>query len=214
MMRWLMDLLFPPRCVLCHGLLPSSREPVCGKCARFLLSQDVRTRKGRYFSRCVSPLSYKEPVRESIHRYKFAGCRFYARTYGPWVAAAIRQEDLQFDLVTWVPVSRKRRRKRGYDQAELLCRETAKYLDMEPVKCLKKIRNNPAQSGILQQEKRKANVVGAYAPAEPMRFSGKRVLLIDDVITSGATLEECSRVLQMAGVKDVVCATLAQANRS
>ena len=211
MIRWMLDLLFPPRCVLCHRFLPSSREPVCDPCGKYLLRQQIQIRRGRYYSYCVSPLTYEEPVRGSVHRFKFAGRRFYAKAYGLWLAAAIRQEDLEYDMVTWVPVSRKRLRKRGYDQSELLCKETAEHLGAEPVRCLRKVRHNPPQSSLTQAEKRKSNVAGAYMPACSCDLSGKRVLLIDDVITSGATLEECSRVLQLSGVKEVVCATLAQA---
>lgn len=209
MIRWLLDLLFPPRCILCHKILDSSKEPICDKCGKFVLSQRSSIRSGRKYTRCVAPFRYKGVVRDSIHRFKFSGCKFYAKTYAIWLAAAITQEFCDYDLVTWVPVSRKRRRKRGYDQGEILCRETAVYLGLEPVACLRKCRDNPAQSTMSGIEKRKANVAGVYAAVNAEAFTGKRILLIDDVTTTGATLEECSRVLHNSGAAAVMCAALA-----
>ena len=115
----------------------------------------------------------------------------------------------KFDLVTWVPVSRKRRRTRGYDQAELLCRETARELGMQPLLTLEKCTDNRAQSSLSGAEERFENAKGAYRAVQPERFAGKRVLLIDDIVTTGATMSECARVLRKAGAAEVVCAALA-----
>lgn len=209
MIRWLLNLLFPPRCILCHKIMDSSREPVCDSCGRFVLMQEPQVRTGRHFSRCIAPFAYQGMVRDSVRRYKFSGRKFYAKTYGLWLAVAISRDLGDFDLMTWVPVSRKRRRKRGYDQGALLCQETAANLGVEPVACLRKIRDNPAQSSLSGAEKRKRNVAGVYVAVDPERFYGKRILLVDDVTTTGATLEECSRTLRRSGADTVMCAALA-----
>lgn len=206
----LLDLLYPPKCVLCHKILPNSRQQLCDACGRFVLTQRVQTRQGHHFARCVAPLAYDEPVRSSIHRFKFAGRKFYAKTFGLWMAAAIGQEYEDFDLITWVPISRKRLRRRGYDQSRLLAEETAKNLGREVVPCLKKIRNNPPQSRSTKREQRRKNVAGAYEVTGDVK--GLRILLVDDVITTGATLEECSRMLRRAGAKEVLCAAIAARN--
>lgn len=209
MIRWLLDLLFPPRCILCHKLMESSRELVCDSCGRFVLTQEPCVRSGKHFTRCAAPFRYRDAVRDSIRRYKFAGRRFYAKTYGLWLAALIRREFAEFDIITWVPVSRRRLRKRGYDQAKELCFEAAAHLNMEPTACLRKIRNNPAQSSLVGAENRKKNVAGAYVAVNPEQFRGKRVLLVDDIMTTGATLEECSCILRRSGADTVMCAALA-----
>lgn len=209
MIRWLFDLIYPPRCVLCHRFLESSRESVCDKCGRFVLSQTIHSRTGRNFIRCVAPFDYEGVVRDSVHRFKFRGCRFYAKTYGQWMAAAVAQEYDGIELVTWVPTGKKRRRRRGYDQSRDLCVQTAELLGIPAVPCLRKIRENPPQSKLLDRDLRKKNVAGVYAPAAVERFNGRKILLVDDVITTGATLEECSRVLRKAGAREVVCAALA-----
>ena len=77
---------------------------------------------------------------------------------------------------------------------------------------MRKSRNNPAQSGIRDEAARRANVLGAYEIVDPELIRGRRVLLLDDVITTGSTVSECARVLRTFGAEDVVCATLARAH--
>ncbi len=207
----LLDLLFPRKCAFCHRLLEKDERGACNACAKLLLHMDAQEKTGEFFSACAAALPYEEPVRGSIRRYKFSGRREYAAVYAPILAACIRERlDGKFDAVTWVPVSAKRLRKRGYDQAELLARETAALLGAPVFRMLRKRRDNPAQS-TLPADRRRANVLGVYEPVSPEAFSGKRVLLIDDVVTTGATLSECSRVLRTAGAGDVVCAAFAAA---
>ena len=102
---------------------------------------------------------------------------------------------------TGVPVSAKRRRSRGYDQTELLAHAVARELELPCTQTLQKIRHNPAQSSQRDAAARRANVLGAYRAVSPERFAGRSVLLIDDILTTGATLSECSRVLLTAGAK-------------
>lgn len=200
--KWLLDLLFPPKCVFCHALLVPGAQPVCDQCAAQILRMEPLERDGEFYDRCVSALPYEEPVRSSVLRYKFSGRQEYAQTYASLLAACVREKLTgRFDLVSWVPVSRRRRRQRGYDQAELL------GAPAEP--CLRKTRHNRAQSSLHESSARKANVLGAYCAYQPAHWAGKHILLIDDVVTTGATLEECSRVLQTAGAAGVCCATLA-----
>ena len=116
-----------------------------------------------------------------------------------------------FDVLTWVPISRLRKFRRGYDQVELLAKAVGRELDMEPVRCLKKIRNNRPQSTVTGQAQRRANVLNAYRAIKPEQFQGKRVLLLDDIITTGATAGECARILLTAGAKEVHCAAVASA---
>ena len=113
----------------------------------------------------------------------------------------------EFDTVTWVPVSKKRLRQRGYDQARLLAESACRRWDTKPVALLRKVADNPAQSGLTEAAARRANVLGVYE-ALP-EAAGKRVLLIDDICTTGATLTECVRVLKDGGAESVACAAVA-----
>ena len=119
----------------------------------------------------------------------------------------------QFDAVTFVPVSEKRLRQRGYDQARLLAESACRLWDTRPRRLLRKTVHNPAQSGLKEPAARRANVLGVYEMRPGAEVSGRRVLLIDDVCTTGATLTECSKVLREAGADAVVCACVAHARR-
>lgn len=114
-----------------------------------------------------------------------------------------------FDTLTWVPVSRLRKFRRGYDQVELLVMAVARELGVTPVPCLQKIRNNKPQSGFRDASQRRANVVNAYRAVNADCIRDKRVLLLDDIITTGATLSECAKTLLLAGAKEVFCAAVA-----
>lgn len=206
---WLLDLLYPPKCVLCGKLL-TGKGAVCPACMETLPEYDGAAPSVRFTTAGAVSFFYEAALRDSFLRFKFGGSSFYAQTYGLWMAHTIRDRlDGRYDLLTWVPVSRARKRARGYDQAELLCRRIGKALGMEPLRTLQKVRHSPAQSTLTDAAQRRANVSGAYRAYRPERFSGKRILLIDDIVTTGATLCECSRVLLEAGAADIVYAAFA-----
>ena len=109
-LTWLLDLIYPPKCVVCHKLLESSRAPVCSHCMDNLPEHDGADPHVRFADRCVATCFYEEPLRTSIHRFKFGGCRQYAAVYGKWMAVTIGDTLAgKFDLITWAPVSRERR---------------------------------------------------------------------------------------------------------
>ena len=111
-----------------------------------------------------------------------------------------------YDLITWVPVSPKTLRRRGYDQAQLLAQETARALAAQAVPLLEKTRDTPPQSSLTQGRQRRANVAGVYTAPHPAQVAGQRVLLLDDILTTGATLNEAARTLRQAGARQVVAA--------
>lgn len=212
----LLDLLFPPRCVFCHKLLRTGERELCAACVRDLpWTEGTHTeQKGEFYSLCVSPLWYHDAVRGSFHRYKFKERTGYAKTYGRLMAQCIGSRLAgRYDLITWVPLSAASLKRRGYDQAMLLAMATALELGEVAVETITKVRVTDTQSGLSDDGERRANVLGAYCVTDPELVSGQRILLIDDIITTGATISECARVLRTAGAADVVCATLARARR-
>lgn len=210
LLAWLLDLLYPPRCMLCHRLIEPRDAPVCRSCLESLAEYDGAPPEVAGAEACVATFFYEGGLRESFLRYKFEGRRWYAEQYGRWLAVTVRDRLAgKFDLITWVPVSRKRKRERGYDQAELLCRALSRELGLEPTPTLEKTGHNRAQSSLTDAAQRFENTKGVYRAAFSDRFPGKRVLLIDDIVTTGATMSECVRVLKEAGAKSVVCAALA-----
>lgn len=197
----LLDLFFPPQCAFCRR---TGVHGVCADCERTLPYAKVQLCEGAGFGRCASPLLYEDAVRESLLRFKFHGAQSAAEGYGELLARCAAEElGGQFDTVTWVPVSKKREHERGYDQAYLLAKETARHWGIEPVRLLRKTRNNAAQSGLSSAAERRGNVLGVYTAENIDKIRGAKILLIDDILTTGATLGECVRVLREAGAADV-----------
>ncbi|MCD7760609.1 MAG: ComF family protein [Clostridiales bacterium] len=209
-----LNLVYPPRCVFCQDFLPGERAEtgVCAACEQTLPRTDEATvlRPGDYFTFCLSPLLYQGTVRDSIRRYKFSGRSCYHGVYGGFLRDCLeRYLPAPPDVVTWAPLSARRRHRRGYDQAKLLAEEAGQLYGLRPVPLLKKVKHTPAQSS-LGRTAREENVRGVYRIRPEASVSGKRVLLVDDIITTGSTLSECSRVLLKAGAAEVVCLTLAR----
>ena len=204
----LLDLFFPPRCAFCRTV---GVHGVCQNCEKTLPRTPEPLCKDTSFGVCAAPLLYEGVVRKSLLRFKFHGVQGAAEGYGALLAQCVAEElGGEFDLVTWVPVSRERERERGYDQAFLLARETAKHWDTKPVRLLRKTRDNAAQSSLSSAAERQGNVLGVYKAENTEMLKNARVLLIDDILTTGSTLGECVRVLKEAGAKSVVCAALAR----
>lgn len=213
--RWLTDLLYPPKCMLCHRLLDSSDQFTCGRCEYDLPEYDQAPRTVQYFEKAAASFYYEGYIRDAILRYKFHGMQTYARQFAKWLAIIVVGElEGKYDMTSWVPCGRWRRWTRGFDQVELLAKALAEELEAPCVQTLKKIRNTPKQSRMPNAAARRANVLGAYQAVDPHRFCGKRILLVDDVLTTGATLSECGKVLRMAGSGDPVCAVIAVARRN
>lgn len=215
MVNWLLSIVFPPKCVLCGALLEKNETDFCHHCRKNAPEFTKTEFRLSFVAGWTSVWYYKDTVRNSLHKYKFRGRRCYAPAYGRMLAMKLTKENMtDFDILTYVPVSALRRLRRGYDQVELLGQVVGKELGVPLCRTLRKIRNTPPQSRIKDASRRRANVLGAYKPVNPVLIRGKRVLLLDDIITTGATASECARTLLTAGAKEVFCATMAATNHN
>lgn len=206
-------LLFPPKCVLCRKILEKNQTDLCHDCRTAAPEFGKAKSSLSFVAQWTAVWYYKDDVRKSLLRYKFYGHRNYALSYGKFLAMKLQQEGFaDFDVLTWVPIGPLRRFRRGYDQDELLAIAVGAELGRPATQTLRKIRNTPPQSGLTNISRRRANVLGAYRAVNPEEIRGKRVLLIDDIITTGATVSECARVLLTAGAKEVICAAMAAAS--
>lgn len=212
--HFLMELLFPPKCILCRKLLKSGEIDLCRECRADAPEYPGKKINIRFLDSFAAVWYYEGNVRGSILRYKFYNARSYALSYGRILGMKLLREYPEgFDVLTWVPVSRLRKLRRGYDQVELLARAVGRELELSHIPTLQKIRNNRPQSRLKDPAARKANVLGAYRMLDDVDVKGKRVLLLDDILTTGATAGECARVLLTAGASEVHCAVLAAARK-
>ena len=208
---WLRELLFPRKCILCRRPLPKYVTDLCHTCRMNSPWVPDLREVSTCLDRRTALWYYEDHVRRSIHRFKFCGFRSYAGGYAHLLALRLEQVEFPaFDVLTWVPISPRRRRLRGYDQVELLAVALGKEFGVRPVRLLRKVRNTPPQSGITDHAARRANVLGAFQAVNPSSIREQRILLLDDIITTGATSAECARILLTAGAKSVTCATIAK----
>lgn len=206
----ILHLLFPPKCVLCGRILRRSELDLCRDCRSTAPVAGHCREQHRFIDHWTAVWYYEGKVRDSLLRYKFGRRRSYAQSYGRLLALRIGEElGNDFDVITWVPVSRRRRRKRGFDQVELLAKAVSRELELPAKGLLRKVRHNPAQSSLTSASQRRANVLGVYETTDPASIAGKRILLLDDIITTGATVQECAKMLLLAGAQSVQCAAMA-----
>ena len=213
LLSYILSLVFPPRCALCRRPLKGNQTDLCTDCRCDSPEFTQGKLKLQFIDSFTAVWYYRGKVRESLRRYKFRGQRNLAGCYGRLLAMKLLQTNPEgFDLITWVPISPLRRLRRGFDQDELLAKAVARELGIPCCRVLRKIRNNPPQSGLPDYARRRANVLGAYRLTRPELVEGKRIVLVDDILTTGATAGECARMLLTAGAKEVHCAAVASAH--
>jgi len=207
--RWVLDLLFPPKCPFCRRLVELDGM-VCPDCLKALPRRGNRAVTVPLSSGALAPYRYEGTVRDALRRFKFSGLPGYAKSLGPLLAGPIREEyGDRNPVLVFVPVGKRRRRARGYDQAQLLTEAVGQMLGWPVVPALEKIRDNPPQSRQRSAAARRANVSGVYRVTDPESVRGRTVVLVDDIVTTGATLSECVAVLRLAGAERVFCAAFA-----
>jgi ComF family protein len=165
----------------------------------------------RGFDRAYSFGFYEGPLRKLIHLFKYSGIRPLGKTLAGLLLKAL-PDDEDFDVVMPMPLHWRRLWKRGFNQSELLASLVAKEQHVPMGKAVKRIRATAVQAGLTNSKRRK-NVAGAFRVCSRKLIAGKRILLIDDVMTTGATASACASVLKRAGARSVTLLTLARVDR-
>lgn len=209
----MLRLIFPPKCILCKTILSRNETDLCHTCRKDAPEFSRAKSNIPFIAHWTALWYYKENARKSIHRFKFGNHRNYAAVYARLLAVRLLEVYPEpFDILTWVPVSSLRKLKRGYDQSALLAKAVGRELGLPASPVMKKIRHTPPQSLLQDASQRRANVLGAYRVRDGQTLAGKRILLLDDVITTGATASECAKMLLGAGAKEVYFAAVAAAS--
>lgn len=228
-MRYLLssflDLIFPHRCTFCDNICkepacPACKDavklvspPFCTVCGIPFKSEAISShtcgdcmREKRYFSWARGVLIYDDATAKAIQRFKYNRDTTYSRALGSIISG--HSELKGFDMVVPVPLHIKRLKERGFNQSLLLAKEVGKRhrMTVDPF-ALKRIRWTAPQVNLTWKE-RELNVKGAFEVRKDVK--GKRILLVDDVYTTGATVRECSKVLKKSGAKDICILTLAR----
>lgn len=226
--RDLLGLVFPIECVGCGGSgslicdsctrnLPALLPPFCDICASpgdFARCQTC-AESVRRFDGIRAPYRYAGPIRQAVLALKYGGIRAGSTQLGDMLADYLTENPLPVSdpMVIPVPMHRSRQRDRGYNQAELLANRVARRCDLhyEP-SGLVRIRNADPQAGIADPNARADNVAGSVAVAAGVNLAGRDIILVDDVATTGSTMDVCAAALKQAGARSVWGLTLAVAS--
>jgi ComF family protein len=222
----LLDVLVPPRCAacgaaardpLCAGCrreIPWLRGPRCLRCALPLFAHRSCPARGQAFEAAWAPVAYDGVARELVAALKFRHGRPLAAVLAAHIAAGVPPQLAAGAAIVPVPAHPAHARRRGYDQAELLAQVAASALGRPAAAILERTRATTAQFD-LDRAERAGNVAGAFAlrggrPASPRPLAGRWIVLVDDVVTTGATLSSCARPLLDAGALAVSAVTIAR----
>jgi ComF family protein len=200
-------------CVQCAARLPVLQGPLCPHCGQPQSSGILCpscAAKPSAMSSIRSTFRFEGAVRQAIHELKYRNLRAIAPTLATYLVAHLSQGTDVHDVVVPVPLHPQRMRLRGYNQAELLAREIGTAQGLLVSACsLRRTRAGASQARTSDMRERQRNVVDAFTCTDAS-ISGKRILLIDDVCTTGATLEACAAALRAAGASDVSGLTVAR----
>lgn len=230
-----LDILFPPRCHVCRSFLADPADiHLCQGCREKIITVDsplcticgvpFATENGidhpcgqcltsrRPFVGARAAARFEGPLQELIHRFKYGKKIHLSRPLGLLTATALGDFHLSLsaDYIVPVPLHRRRLRERGFNQSQLIGQILAKSWGIpQSVHNLRRIRWTDPQTGLPAAE-RERNIRGAFAVAHPARLEGKRLLLVDDVYTTGSTVIECAKTLRQSGAKEVHVVTVAR----
>ncbi len=230
MFRWLLRFLFPPKCIFCGTLVDNDRFSVCKKCFPHIpynynirckicdtpidvvygdkICTTCKTHK-RAFTKAYAPLLYKDSVRKALIGFKFHGKVVRSETFASFIVMHMREEGApRPDIITYVPMHPKKETERGYNQAALLANNIGKILNIPVVPMIKKCVNTPPQSSRNRRDRMIA-LRDVFSFACKTDISNQCILLVDDILTTGSTLDVCARILKKAGAAQVIAATAA-----
>jgi len=223
-----LDILFPPICLNCQKPIDDRNKLICEKClsliklnntlfcsvcrARLAENKKICHYDSRYL---LAPAgNYDDPVLQNlIHYFKYKSFKNLAPILGEISVKYIENRKLKIENFSAVPIPLhpRRERQRGFNQSELLAEFLAKKLNLELIDGLKRIKNTDPQAKIKKPEKRLENINGCFALKNAEQIQGKNILLIDDVFTSGATINEAVKILKTNGAAKIIALVLAKA---
>ena len=201
--------IYPSRCVFCEEIIALGEEGhICRYCDMEInyISYDKEPK--------LYVFEYDDITRFSILRLKYSNKRQYAKTFAKMMAKKFEMiEHLEYDCIINVPMYKKKKKKRGYDQAELIAKDLSDILNIEFEKeNLVRIKNTLPQSKV-SFEQRQTNVKNVFKVLDPDRIEGKNIILVDDIYTTGNTLNECAKELKQAGANNICYFTLAKTSK-
>ena len=220
-----LNLFYPRICHMCENILINKERVICTNCrhelpvTNFSLDNDNPVQKVFYgrvkleYATSLLFFSKKGNVQKLIHQLKYRGYREISEFLGVWLGARLAQEDLglKIDMVIPVPLHKKKLKSRGFNQVEDFGKEIAKSLNVPYIDNVLLKTSFTSTQTLKARLSRWSNIEETFVLTNPELIKNKHVLLVDDIITTGATLEACSGVLREAGGVKISVASMALA---
>ena len=208
----ILDMLFPPKCGFCGKI---NKNFLCKKCEvslNYIKKDMIRKVKNKNFSYHIYAYEYRNEIRDKILKFKFGDKPELADTFVELLLKNTKTYRFleSYDIIIPVPMQKKKKRERGYNQAALMARKIAKKTGIKYAEdVLIKVKHTEPQS-TLNASKRKENIKNAYKCINIEKILNKRVILFDDIYTTGNTAKECCKMLKNAGAKEIAVYTFAK----
>ncbi len=221
----LIDIIFPSACVSCLKPVTVTDRLLCRECRSKISPAEEKCPRcsGRvfrgecgicsdrefYLAKNITLTDYSGVMKSIMLNLKFHHRKSLAHHLGEIGSLGLIDSGLDFDIITYVPMNRKKQWKRGFNQSRLISKNVSKKLKKPFLQLLKENFRSITQKDLGYRE-RFINVLGRYSPVNRSRIQGRKILIIDDIFTTGATLNECARVLMDSGAKGVFSLTIAR----
>ena len=207
------ELFYPFKCPYCGDIIIGSSTS-CENCQNKISKNTEITNifiNNNIKIQCISPLKYTGIVRDAILKFKFREYSSYAKIFANHILSELKNKNLNldFNVITEVPLAIGQLKNRGYNQSELIAKHLSMALDISHEKLVEKVKNNLQQHD-LTKENRIKNVKNVYRARSNAKINGKNIILCDDIITTGNTLKECAKILYENNAKNILCVTIAK----
>ncbi|MEE0931392.1 MAG: phosphoribosyltransferase family protein [Acutalibacteraceae bacterium] len=208
--RLCINAFYPSRCPYCNSVIAKNKI-ACEKCISKVQQENITTQL--MHTKSISPFRYDGMYKKAIQQLKFNNYGNYAEQMAMVMSNAVKKEyancfndNNNFDFITCVPFTKNKYKERGYNQSKLLAQNISYYLKIEYRDILIKTKDNKTQH-TLTRKQRIENVHNVFDINSKYSVRNKKILVIDDILTTGSTLDECANVLLNNGAKEVLCAT-------
>lgn len=212
MINKILEIIFPNVCGICGKIDKHNLCPQCKIKLKKLIKANITKMSNKNFTNHAYLFTYGGIIREKIIKYKFKDSAYLYKTFAEII---IKNKKMcgfikNYDIIIPVPIHKKRYKERGYNQSELLASEIAKTLNISIEKrvLIKNVNNTPQSK--LSKIERKNNANGVYKIINAQKIKNKKIIIIDDIYTTGSTANECSKVLKQAGASEIAVFTIAK----
>lgn len=211
--KFISSLFYPAKCPFCQNILKAG-ELLCENCKDGLPLRSIFTELELDYSRHIDIISafyYEGKIKDAICNFKFKARLDYADFFAESIKNALKlnNKKLDFDFVSCVPMSKKHKKERGFNQASVLAKKLSEVLDIPFLETVAKVKETKTQH-MLSKAERLVNIKGAFSVLNKKSILGKSFLFCDDILTTGSTMKECALVLYDSGVKEILGITVAK----